>query len=60
MLPELRQYFRLWREGQLPDEGEVAEFMGMGGVYRAVQRHSLVRLMSKARASRSTVLASTS
>lgn len=52
MLPELRQYFRLRREGQLPDEAEVAEFMGMGGVYRVVQRFSLVRLMGKAKAGR--------
>jgi glycerol-3-phosphate acyltransferase PlsY len=43
MLPELRQYFRLRREGLLPPEEEVAEFMGMGRVYRVVQRVSLVR-----------------
>jgi glycerol-3-phosphate acyltransferase PlsY len=49
MLPELRQYFRLRRDGQLPDEQAVAEFMGMGGVYRVVQRYSLVNLIVKAR-----------
>jgi glycerol-3-phosphate acyltransferase PlsY len=47
MLPELRQYIRLRREGELPDEQEVAEFMGMGSVYRVVQRFSLVNLFGK-------------
>jgi glycerol-3-phosphate acyltransferase PlsY len=47
MLPELRQYIRLRREGQLPDEQQVAEFMGMGSVYRVVQRYSLVNLIRK-------------
>ena len=47
MLPELRQYYRLRKEGKLPDEEEVAEFMGMGRVYRVVQRFSLVRLIGK-------------
>jgi glycerol-3-phosphate acyltransferase PlsY len=47
MLPELKQFFRLRREGQLPDEQEVAEFMGMGSVYRVVQRFSLVNLFKK-------------
>ncbi|MFN2185528.1 MAG: glycerol-3-phosphate acyltransferase [Anaerolineae bacterium] len=47
MLPELRQYIRLRREGELPDEQEVAEFMGMGSVYRVVQRYSLVNLFKK-------------
>lgn len=47
MLPELRQYIRLRREGELPDEQEVAEFMGMGSVYRVVQRCSLVNLFKK-------------
>ena len=36
MIPELRQYLRLRREGELPDEQKVAEFMGMGRVYRVV------------------------
>ena len=45
MLPELRQYLRLRREGELPDEQEVAEFMGMGSVYRVVQRFSLANLI---------------
>jgi glycerol-3-phosphate acyltransferase PlsY len=47
MLPELKQYFRLRREGELPDEQEVAEFMGMGSVYRVVQRYNLVNLVRK-------------
>jgi hypothetical protein len=47
MLPELRQYFRLRREGRLPDEAEVAEFMGMGRVYKVVQRFSLLRMLAK-------------
>jgi glycerol-3-phosphate acyltransferase PlsY len=47
MLPELKQYFRLRREGELPDEQEVAEFMGMGSVYRVVQRYNLVNLFRK-------------
>ena len=47
MLPELRQYIRLRREGQLPNEQQVAEFMGMGSVYRVVQRYSLVNLIRK-------------
>jgi glycerol-3-phosphate acyltransferase PlsY len=47
MLPELRQFFRLRREGQLPDEQQVAEFMGMGSVYRVVQRFSMINLFKK-------------
>jgi glycerol-3-phosphate acyltransferase PlsY len=47
MLPELKQYVRLRREGQLPDEQEVAEFMGMGSVYRVVQKYSLANLLAK-------------
>jgi glycerol-3-phosphate acyltransferase PlsY len=47
MLPELRQYFHLRREGELPDEQQVAEFMGMGSVYRVVQRLSLTNLFAK-------------
>ena len=47
MFPELRQYLRLRRDGELPDEREVAEFMGMGSVYRVVQRYSLVNLIRK-------------
>ncbi len=50
MLPELRQYFRLRKEGELPDEQQVAEFMGMGSVYRVVQRYSLSSLLRKVRA----------
>jgi glycerol-3-phosphate acyltransferase PlsY len=53
MLPELLQYSRLRREGKLPDEQEVAEFMGMGSVYRVVQRYSLVNLFKKKEASSS-------
>ena len=49
MLPELRQYFRLRGEGELPDEQQVAEFMGMGGVYRVAQRYSLANLFRKVR-----------
>lgn len=47
MLSELRQYSRLRREGELPDEQNVAEFMGMGSVYRVVQRFSLAKLFGK-------------
>lgn len=47
MLPELRQYVRLRREGDLPDEQQVAEFMGMGSVYRVVKRYSLANLFAK-------------
>jgi hypothetical protein len=50
MLPELRQYFRLRSEGKLPDEEQVAEFMGMGRVYELVQRFSLRRLLGKIQA----------
>jgi len=50
MLPELRQYFRLRREGELPDEQQVAEFMGMGSVYREVKRFNLTDLFKKTRA----------
>jgi glycerol-3-phosphate acyltransferase PlsY len=50
MLPELRQYFRLRREGEMPDEEQVAEFMGMGSVYRVVKRYSLVSLLGHSRA----------
>lgn len=47
MLPELRQDIRLRRDGELPDEQEVPEFMGMGSVYRVVQRYSLVNLFKQ-------------
>ena len=47
MIPELREYFRLRREGLLPDEQEVADFMGMGSVYRVIQRYSPVRLIQR-------------
>ncbi len=49
MLPELRQYLRLRREGELPDEQQVAEFMGMGSVYRVVQRFSLATYLGRRR-----------
>ena len=44
MVLELRQYLDLRREGELPDELQVAEFMGMGSVYRIVERFSLTSL----------------
>jgi glycerol-3-phosphate acyltransferase PlsY len=47
MIPELSEYFRLRREGLLPDEQEVADFMGMGGAYRAIQRYSPAKLMQR-------------
>jgi hypothetical protein len=47
MLPELRQYLRLRKEGKLPDEGHVAEFMGMGSAYRLAKRYGLPRLIGK-------------
>ena len=47
MLPELRQYSRLRREGKLPDEQELAEFMGMGSMYRMTQRYNLRSLLAK-------------
>jgi acyl phosphate:glycerol-3-phosphate acyltransferase len=49
MVPELRQYWRLRREGKLPDAQEIATFMGMGSMYRVAQRFSLIRLLSKRR-----------
>jgi glycerol-3-phosphate acyltransferase PlsY len=49
MLPELRQYVRLRREGALPDEQEVADFMGMGSVYRVMKRFSVANLLSNKR-----------
>ena len=47
MIPELRDYFRLRREGLLPDEEEVADFMGMGSAYRAIQRYSPAKLIQR-------------
>jgi glycerol-3-phosphate acyltransferase PlsY len=47
MIPELREYFRLRRGGLLPDEQEVADFMGMGGAYRAIQRYSPAKLIQR-------------
>jgi hypothetical protein len=47
MLPELRQVLRLRSEGRLPDQEKVAEFMGMGRVYRVMQRYSLAKLIDK-------------
>jgi glycerol-3-phosphate acyltransferase PlsY len=47
MLPELRQVFRLGREGRLPDQQKVAEFMGMAKVYGMLQRYSLAKLIAK-------------
>ena len=49
MLPELRQYLHLRREGELPDEQQVAEFMGMGSVYGLVKRFSLASLIARMR-----------
>jgi len=49
MVSELKQYLRLRREGDLPDEQEVADFMGMGSVYRLVKRFSLANLLGKNR-----------
>ena len=47
MIPELSEYFRLRREGLLPDEQEVADFMGMGSAYRAIQRYSPAKLIQR-------------
>ena len=47
MLPELRQYFRLRREGKLPDAQEVADFMGMGSMFRQARRLSLITLLKR-------------
>ncbi len=47
MLPELHQYFRLRKQAQLSDEQQVAEFMGMGSVYRVLERFSLTNLFAK-------------
>ena len=47
MLPELKQYFHLRKTGELPDEEEVAEFMGMGGVYRYIQRFNMLKRFRK-------------
>jgi len=47
MRREIRQYFRLKREGKLPDPLAVAEFMGMGGMYKIAQRFNLKRLLAR-------------
>jgi glycerol-3-phosphate acyltransferase PlsY len=47
IMPELRQILRLRTDGERPDEQQVAEFMGMGSVYRLVKRFSLTNLVGK-------------
>ena len=47
ILPELRQILRLRKDKDRPDEEQVAEFMGMGGVYRVVKRFSIANLIGK-------------
>ena len=47
LLPELKQYFHLRKIGGLPDKEEVAEFMGMDGVYRYIQRFNGLNLFRK-------------
>lgn len=47
MLPELRQYFRLRREDKLPSEQELAEFMGMGSMYRVAHQFTIRSLLAK-------------
>lgn len=49
MLPELRQYLRLRREGKLPDAQEVAKFMGMGSLFRKTRRFSIPSLLKRGR-----------
>ena len=47
IMPELRQIFQLRKDEERPDEQQVAEFMGMGSVYRVVKRFSLASLIGK-------------
>ncbi len=47
MLPDLKEYFQLRKAGEIPDEQEVAEFMGMGSVYRFIKRFNIVKLFRK-------------
>jgi glycerol-3-phosphate acyltransferase PlsY len=47
MLPELKEFFQLRKAGELPDEQEVADFMGMGSVYRFIKRFSIANLFKK-------------
>jgi hypothetical protein len=47
MIPELREHFRLRKDGRLPDEQIVADFVGMGSVYRLLERLSLSSLPVK-------------
>ncbi len=47
MIPELKQFLQLKKEGEIPDEQQVAEFMGMGSVYRLVKRFSFVSLIKR-------------
>jgi hypothetical protein len=44
---ELRQYFRLRREDKLPSEQELAEFMGMGSMYRVAHQFTIRSLLAK-------------
>jgi len=47
MLPELKMYLQLRKAGELPDEQEVADFMGMGSVYRIIKRYNIKNLFKK-------------
>jgi hypothetical protein len=47
MLPDLKEYFQLRKAGEIPDEQEVAEFMGMGSVYRFIKRFNISKLFKK-------------
>ena len=40
-------HFHLRKTGGLPDKEEVVEFMGMGGVYRTIQRFNGLNLFRK-------------
>lgn len=45
--PELRQVLRLRTAEERPDEQQVAAMMGMGSVYRVLERFSLASLLGK-------------
>jgi glycerol-3-phosphate acyltransferase PlsY len=51
MIPELRQYFRFRAEDKLPDSAEVADLLGMKGMWQVVRRFSIPSQGARIRAS---------
>jgi len=47
IMPELRQILRLRTDAERPDEQQVADYMGMGNVYRLVKRFRLSDVIGK-------------